>query len=177
MGRLLGNVLFDEDEAVYRFVKAMIPNCAVTERNERGEMMYRALGVLSRGDLVAGVVYHNARPFDVEVTVAAASEGLRSWTTRQNLAALYHYPFFQLNVVRMSARVAASNTKCRKLSRAMGFKEEGLLRKAFDGTDDLIIYGLLKEECRFIRPLPSNGGAIPNEGPNGKIDAGTAEAA
>jgi hypothetical protein len=45
-----------------------------------------------------------------------------------------------------SCLIAEDNIKSRKLVERLGFKQEGINRKSFDGIKNTISYGLLKEE-------------------------------
>ncbi len=47
---------------------------------------------------------------------------------------------------RCSCIISEDNYKSRKLVERLGFKQEGIIRKGFDGEKDAIYYGLLKDE-------------------------------
>lgn len=55
----------------------------------------------------------------------------------------------------MGASIAASNADSLRWTRHCGFTHEGTKRKAGAGGEDILIFGLLKEECRFLSgPAP-----------------------
>ena len=161
---MVGSVLFGEDEAVAQFVLSLIPGADIGQAYDaNNNRMFCALGVVRRGELVAGVIYHNCmmrrltgQPYNIEVTMAATSA---DWAMPQTMRTLFYYPFGDLGVERMTARVARSNKRCRKLTKGLGFKEEGILEKAFDlgeKLDDLVIYGMRRSACKWL-PRPAAG--------------------
>jgi RimJ/RimL family protein N-acetyltransferase len=108
---------------------------------------YTALGILSGDQLIAGVVFNNWRPPGIEVTMASTSP---RWCTRSTLAAIFWYVFEQIGCKRLTALTEAKNQPVRAFLCHLGFQQEGLLRYGFP-TDDAVIYGMLKEECRWLR--------------------------
>jgi RimJ/RimL family protein N-acetyltransferase len=133
-------IVWDQPERVMQFVAA-----------RTGEGVYRdytAIGLERDGELVAGVVY-NAHTGPNLIT-HIASDGSRAWLTPAYLAAIFRYPFLQLRCARITAIVRADNADSARFVQHLGFTEEGRLRRAeADGTD-LIIFGMLLSECRFI---------------------------
>ena len=103
--------------------------------------------VLQDGKPVGGVVFNNYRGFDIHMS--AAFEGCA--LTRQNLSTLCEYVFGQLNVRRVTAITGKKNRRARKALRIIGFIEEGTCKHALDGVQDAVVYGLLRENCRWIR--------------------------
>lgn len=69
--------------------------------------------------------------------------------TRRFLRGIYFYPFNQLKVMRVTALIDAGNMKSRSLVEHDGFIKEGCMRKAAP-NDDVMVYGLLKEHCRWL---------------------------
>lgn len=99
------------------------------------------------GKLVAGCVYHRWRGFDCEVTFASMTP---RWVLPQNLTPLFHYPFVQRGLSRLTLIIGANNRVAVKTNIRIGFKVEGVARKAYDGTNDAIILGMLREECPYL---------------------------
>lgn len=50
----------------------------------------------------------------------------------------------------MTARVPVSNLRARRLVEGAGFVLEGLMRSAASDRGDLLIYGMLKQECHWV---------------------------
>lgn len=110
---------------------------------------YTTLGLV-RGDcLVAGVVYNNFGGAGVCAHIAAIPG--KRWLTREFLYAMFDYPFRQLGKRRITALVARRNKAARRFTENLGFQHEGCLRHALE-RDDIIVYGMLAEECRFLKP-------------------------
>jgi RimJ/RimL family protein N-acetyltransferase len=111
----------------------------------------RAIGVATGGKLLAAIIYSRMETMPhgnmLEVSIAADSP---DWCRRGVLRALFHYPFIQLNCVRMHARIGRKNKRARRLIEGLGFRLEGMGRKAYDGRQDAAVYSLLRHECRWI---------------------------
>lgn len=108
---------------------------------------HQAIGVLRGSELVGGVVYHNYREHDIELSCAATDP---RWLSRGRLSVLFGYPFIQLGCLRVTAVAARSNKRARRMNERLGFKLEGCARKAWEGKDAML-YGMLREECRWLR--------------------------
>ena len=105
------------------------------------------LGVDEDGRLIGGVVFTN---FDrAGVTLHSAGESA-AWLNRMFLRAVFSYPFKQLKCRRMTTICRVDNPHAIKFAEKIGFKREGVLRKADDDGTDLLILGMLKEECRWL---------------------------
>lgn len=107
-----------------------------------------AIGMEEDGEIIAGVVYNWYTGPSICMHVAA--EPGKHWLTRQFLYAAFAYPFIQLNCNRVTGLVRVDNLKAQKLDEHLGFVREGILRKAADDKTDFILYGMLKEECRWL---------------------------
>ncbi len=100
------------------------------------------------GDITAVAVYNNWRHSNsVEISIASVG---RNWLTRPFLAAVFAAPFIEWNMRRVSSSIAANNAKSIRFCEHLGFTREGTIREGHCSGDDLLIYGLLKRECRFL---------------------------
>jgi len=128
---------------IAHFVEMRIPNCRPFDGN------IATMPMLRGGEMVGAVIFHNydARARNVEVAIAADTP---RWLSRERLELIFDVAFNQIGVRRITARVDTSNTRSRKLAEGLGFQLEGLLRKAAVDGGDVLIYGLLREECRFL---------------------------
>jgi RimJ/RimL family protein N-acetyltransferase len=107
-----------------------------------------AIGLEEDGNLIAGVVYNMYTEASICMHVAA-KPGKR-WMTRDFLFRVFAYPFLQLKCNRVTGLVRVDNIEARRFDEHLGFVQEGVIRKgATDGTD-MILYGMLKEECRWL---------------------------
>ena len=115
------------------------------------------------GCITAVVVYNNFIPTNsIDMHVAAVDGG--RWLTRPFLAAVFRYPFEQLGVRRVTARIGANNLKARNFLVSLGFTHEGTIRQGWEADTDLLIFGLLKNECKFLGER-FNGQAVCTERP------------
>ena len=107
-----------------------------------------AIGIEENGELIAGVVYNMYTKASICMHVAAIPG--KRWMTKEYLWRVFAYPFIQLNCNRVTGFVREDNLVAQKFDEHIGFKREGLIRKgATDGTN-FILYGMLKEECRWL---------------------------
>lgn len=96
-----------------------------------------------RGNDARGVViYRNYSSGDIEMLCA----GEPGWVTAGVVKFALTYPFEALNCHRITCHAARKNRAMRNYLERMGFKLEGVKRKALDGHD-LMIYGLLRKEA------------------------------
>lgn len=143
---LVGDVLFGADDIVAEFVRQRMP----VARPSFGPCT--ALGVVKDGVLLGGVVYHNFTGFNIEVSLAFDSP---RWLSRKTLRALFSYPFTQLHCARLTCLAGRKNKKSRRLIEGCGWKLEGVHPKALDGVADAMSYGMLREDCKWIKERAS----------------------
>ena len=83
-----------------------------------------------------------------------AGEGM--WATKEFLFAVFDYVFNQLNCVRVTGLVAASNESARRFDEHLGFTNEATISKELP-CSDLIVYRMFKQDCRWIKPEVKHG--------------------
>lgn len=109
-----------------------------------------AIGIMRDDELIAGVVYNNWRhPFDPGLIEATMASTTHRWCNRATLAVIFGYPFNQLGCRRVTLTTEAKNQPVRAFLCHLGFREEGVIRQGFP-TDDAVIYGMLRGECRWL---------------------------
>lgn len=138
--RLFGSVLYGADETVIQFVCERLQEL-------KGLDKASSLGVVRNNKLIAGIVYTDFTGHNIHMSIASDDAG---WLTRNVLKHAFGYPFNQLGVERITCTIARKNKRSRKLCKGVGFVEEGKVRRGYDGKQDMMIYGLLKQECRFL---------------------------
>lgn len=138
-------LVFGEDDTVIEWVAQKLPIEFVPE--DFGPCTTIGIADKKDGKLIAGAVYHRWRKFDCELTFAATDP---RWCKKGVLAALFHYPFVQRHLTRMTLIIGSNNKRAIKLNLGLGFKLEGIARKAYDGFNDALVLGMLKEECKWI---------------------------
>lgn len=107
---------------------------------------YEAIGFADNGQLYGGVVYGNYRGHDIEMMAA----GEKGWVRPLNIRATFHYPFIELGCRRITAVASRRNKKARKFIERVGFKFEGIMRQARADGQDAFVFGMLRDECRWI---------------------------
>ena len=135
-------ILAREDLRVATWVAAQMPIF------EFGSTPYTAIGLANeQGQIVAGVVYQNFIKTCIDVHIAAVG---RRWATREFLGECCRYPFEQLGCRRMTGLVPGKNARGADFDEKFGFKWEGRIRHILPDGDDIIMYGMLREECRWL---------------------------
>lgn len=138
-------ILYGQDKLVKDFVASRIKNF----HDDVPEGLYAAFGIIQDDKLIAGAVFHDFRPpISIQESFASISP---TWATKTTLRVLFSYPFLHCKVRRMNSLIAADNLESRDLTERLGFKQEGVVRQGTDNGEDLIIYGMLKEECKWIK--------------------------
>lgn len=109
-------------------------------------------GVLP-GELLFVTVYSHFSSRNCQVSIA--TDGTQRWATRAGLRAIFSLPFNDWGLRRVSFIVDERNEKSMRLMRhrgrsPLGVVEEGRVRAAYPEADG-ILFGMLKEECKWIR--------------------------
>lgn len=138
-------VILGYDRAVAEWVRQRLPEPVV---DDWGPCV--ALGIACGSELVAGIVFNNYHHPSIEASIASIAP---NWCSRRNLALIFAYPFRQLRVTRLGALTAAQNERARRFLLRLGFRQEGIARKALT-TGDAVIFGMTQDECRWLPPVP-----------------------
>lgn len=101
----------------------------------------------SRGVKVA-FIYNRYSPPDICIHVVAREHAL--WCTDDILWHVFNYPFGQLKLGRCTVPVLSGNEASIRMIEAVGFTYEGTLRKGGKEGQDILLYGMLREECRWL---------------------------
>lgn len=117
----------------------------------------RAIGHEKNGELVAVVVFDTFSTTGCFVHIAS---GARKWMSREFGIVAMTYPFIQLALPRISCIVSTNNRMSLRFTRQFGWIEEGIMRRAGNDGEDIILFGMLRQECRWLpAPLLWHGGA------------------
>jgi len=98
------------------------------------------------GKISCVVVFHNQKLSGCEVSIVS-ERGL----SKGFIEIVFGYAFQLAKLRRLSALIEISNQESINLVERLGFVREGLLRHAADNGNDLYVYGMLKEECKWVR--------------------------
>lgn len=107
-----------------------------------------AIGLEEDGDLIAGVVYNWYTGPSICMHVAA--EPGRRWLNRDFLFRAFAYPFLQLECNRVTGLVRLDNLDAQRFDEHLGFVKEGIIRQGAADKTDFILYGMLRDECRWL---------------------------
>lgn len=149
------DLIFGQDEAVGRWVVERLPNIRSVDQLRP----FTTIGVADGPTPIAGVVYNffQAGEHGNSVAMTMAADSPR-WVSHGTIRALLTYPFVQLHCVRVTVFIGRKNKRSRRLvagdgkRKGIGFVPEGKLRRGFDGKQDLMVYGLLRDEAeRWLR--------------------------
>ena len=106
---------------------------------------YTAWGITDENNrMVGAVVFNDWADKNVELTFVG-----RGSLSRRLFKEIAHYAFTANGVARVTVRTRAKNLYVRRIIEKAGFKPEGTLR-CWYGDDDAIVYGMTKQECRFL---------------------------
>ena len=122
----------------------------------------RAIGMRSNGQLRAVTVYDSWSGNDCLIHVA--SDGRPNWFTREYAIRTMAYPFNQCQLHRISCLISITNMKSIRFTLQFGgWVHEGTQREAGYAGEDLLLFGMLKEDCRWLRqsqPMPATAMAV-----------------
>jgi len=137
------NIIYGKDELLVPWAQERIPH-------NRFRSDAKAIGIEINHKLRAVTVWDNFSPRSCLISVA--SDGNPNWMTREFGVHSMAYPFVQCGFTRLTSLVAANNEPSLKFVQRFGFTYEGTLREAsFDGAN-LIVFGMLRRECLWLRP-------------------------
>lgn len=151
---VLGGVLYGADEIVGPWVQKQLGGDVIAGP-------YSALGVLGPdGDLTFGALWFNQRDADIEVAMFATDIRPSMPTLFRRILA---HPFEVLGASRVSAEIDADNERVIRFALGIGMKLEGRKRRAASGGGDKLLFGMLPEDCPFLKvrndgksPEPAN---------------------
>ena len=105
-----------------------------------------AIGVLDRGEMVAGVVFDHLTGVCVTATIAIDGKKL----PRRMIRAMFNYPYKYLGVDKILVYVNEANKASTKLAKRLGFTIEAVVEGVYaDGS--MFILSLTKQDCIWIR--------------------------
>lgn len=101
------------------------------------------------GEIIACILYNHWYPgVSVEMSVASDKQ---NWLTRGFLEMAFKVPFINWGCRRVGSSIPAWNKRSIRFCEHLGFRHEGTLRAAAPDGDDLLLFGMLKGECRYLR--------------------------
>lgn len=140
--------VYDRTDELLAWAETKIPNC-------RFRTDAVAIGHL-RDDRIAGVVVFDTFSAN-SCCISLASDGSARWMTRAFAVRAMAYPFIQCGFNHVLSVVSSLNEASLRYTERFGWTRTGVLREAGALKEDLIVFDLLRRECRF---LPENNPAL-----------------
>lgn len=107
---------------------------------------FKAIGrVKEDGQIMAGVLYEESNGVNVVCHIAAVGR----WANKHFLWLIFHYPFVQLGVNRITTVIEPQNVKSLEFVKRLGFEFETSLKDSHP-LGDMQIYRMFKRECRWL---------------------------
>jgi hypothetical protein len=157
--RIIGN----QKERAFEWAKNRFPGS-----NPPYWHYYTALFVENDVGILGAVFYSDFTSNSVDMHVAAMDD--RNWLSKPFLSMVFGYPFIQLGLGRVTARIGADNHKAERFLHHLGFTHEGTHPEGWEKGVALLSFGLLKEQCRYLR-APFNGKAESTRRPGSASDS------
>lgn len=116
-----------------------------TDSDIAGTSPFTVFVACKKTDARGVILYKNYASGDIEMVCA----GERGWVTPDVLRFSLSYPFKALDCNRITCLAHRKNKAMRDYLVRMGFRLEGVKRKALNGAD-VCIYGLLRSDCKWV---------------------------
>jgi RimJ/RimL family protein N-acetyltransferase len=129
-----------DDEGAFAFISAALK--LNRSEHQKGIVLRR------RGEIIAAALYVEFTGTNIFIHLVG-KPGQR-WLTRDFLKWGFHYPFVQLGCSRVSCWVEADNLASRRFVEHIGWQHEATLKGAGHAGQDVFIYAMFREDCRYI---------------------------
>ena len=130
------------DEQVAEWVCEHISDLDLTDAE------YTAIGQLNHGgSIIGGAVFTRFTQRDIHIHCAGIG---KHWMTRRFLGEVYRYVFLGLACRRTTVMIRRSNEQSIRFVTSLGYQYEGVLRAYMPDNEDCLIFGMLREECRWL---------------------------
>ena len=107
--------------------------------------------IVGETEVIAAVIYHEYHVYNNGSTIQASIASLDPhWCTKPILRTMFEYPFLDIGVSCLRVVCRRSNKHSRRFVRRLGFMEEGVARREWDGEEDVVSYSMFPEECAWI---------------------------
>lgn len=111
----------------------------------------RALGVLDGDTRAIRAVLVTVQTYDGIIDAHIASDGKRTWATRNILGGLFGYMFLVRGARRVQIVQDPENTDAVMMAVKMGFVFEGRAAASLDNGKDGAIFAMTPDQCKWIK--------------------------
>lgn len=108
-----------------------------------------AIGHVRKDAFVGAAVFDTFS--DGDCLVHLVSDGSKRWMTRDFATVAMAYPFLQCDFPRITCMVSENNEASLRYTAKFGWSLEGYLRGAGTNGEGLLVFGMLRSECRWLR--------------------------
>ena len=116
---------------------------------------YEALGVIVDGEATGGVIYSGYDTCSKSINAWIRGTPGKPWLKRAVVRRMFEIPFIDMKCEAVRCGIKEGNKASEKLCRHLGFRKEGILRRGWDGRTNMLIFGMLKSECKWIKEVPN----------------------
>lgn len=113
---------------------------------DRGARM-KGLCLRRDDETIAATLYHDFSGTNVWMHVAGKPG--RRWMNRHFLHEAFKFPFVDCGLRRITGWVEVDNMDARRLNEHLGFTVEATLEAAGSRGQDVLLYRMRREECRY----------------------------
>lgn len=106
------------------------------------------IGVERAGEIVGAVVFNEYT--GANINIHFASNGKKTWATREFLWFISHYAFCQAKVKRVSGFISESNKDAVRFAERFGCELEARLVDAAD-DGDVLLFKMTKDKCKWLQ--------------------------
>lgn len=110
---------------------------------------YRCLGVRRDGEWKAAILCDRFSKIECQMHIYAEPGFM--WASPELCRTAFAFPFILLDRRRITVETPVTHPRMIRINRKLGFIEEGVKRCAADDGSDAIIFGMLREECKWIK--------------------------
>jgi len=134
------NLAFGYDAEIADWVAQRLPHVGVGNFGQCA-----AIGVVSNGQLIAGVVYNEYQREYGTIAVSVAADTPR-WAAKGIIRAMLSYPFNQLNVNKVWSAMIHTNSRAIRFNKGIGFTQEAVLRDHFGPGNHAVVTRMMKRD-------------------------------
>jgi RimJ/RimL family protein N-acetyltransferase len=106
---------------------------------------------LTQGSEIIGVVAFN-HFYHPTICMHVWGKPGALWCTREFRFHAFYYPFEYLRCARITGLVPEGNQAARRFNEHLGFRLEGKMERALPNAENLLIYRMFREECKWTNP-------------------------
>jgi hypothetical protein len=108
------------------------------------------MGIIKDGEIKVGLVWCEWKRDCSTISMCLAVEDSK-FITPGIMRDVFSYAFDDLGCRRITNSCSINNRKAIAVNLRSGFKQEGVIRHGYTDGSDMVIFGLLKDECKYIK--------------------------